>query len=100
MRLKKVMLLISKAKCSPTALMDQKQCSERIFSALHCGQVHENKRESVITALTALNSAVRLHFVSKNNGFPSYARARVLSNDKRRCAARPVGRALALGVVG
>jgi len=75
MHMKKVMSLISKAKCSVTALMGQKQCSECGFSALHCGQAYENKQKSGIIALIALNSAVRPHFISKNNRFPSYARA-------------------------
>lgn len=75
MHMKKVMCLISKAKCGLTALIGQKQCSKCDCSALHLGQVYENKQQSGIIALIALNSAVRPHFVSKNNRFPSYARA-------------------------
>lgn len=101
MRLKKVMSLFLKAKCSVTALSAKKQCSAVQSTALHCGQPNENKGEIEITALTALDSAVTLHFLNKNNRFPSYARERAFYlKVKGRCAARPVGRGLAPGVMG
>lgn len=73
MRVKKVMSLFLKAKCGVTALMAKKQCSAVRSKVLHLGQVYENTEEYGITALTALDSAVTLHFINKNNGFPSYA---------------------------
>lgn len=75
MRLKTVMSLFSKAKCSLTALNAEKQCSAVQSIALHCGQVYENKHETAIIALTALNSALTPHFTNKNNHLLSYARA-------------------------
>ena len=76
MRLKMVMSLFSKAKCSVTALRAEKQCSAVQSSALHLGQVHENKGKSAIIALTALDSAVTPHFSNKNRHLLSYARER------------------------
>lgn len=90
MRLKKVMSLFLKAKCSVTALKAKKQCSPVQSSALHCGQDVEVKGKSGITALTALDSAVTLHFANEINGLPSRARGRVLSNDKRALRAPPL----------
>jgi hypothetical protein len=75
MRLKRLMSLVLKAKCSVTALMAKKQCSAVQSNTLHWGQVHENAKEIAITALTALSSAVTLHFVSKIKHLLSYARA-------------------------
>ena len=71
--MKKVMSLFLKAKCSVTALSAKKQCSQCSEPLLHCGLVDENKGKSGIIALTALCSAVTLHFINIINGFPSYA---------------------------
>lgn len=75
MRLENIMPLFLNEKCSVTALMVKKQCSAVQSNALHCGQVHENAKEIAITALTALSSAVTLHFVNKIKHLLSCARA-------------------------
>ena len=75
MSLKMIMSLKRKEKCSVTALMGEKQCSAVQLIALHWGQVYDFKGKSGIIALTALHSAVTLHFINKNRHLLSYARA-------------------------
>ena len=89
--MKKVMSLNLKAKCSPTALIAQKQCSECSPTALHWGQVNETKRKLAITALTALLSAVTPHFANKNKRFPSCACERAFCYKQKALRRPPCG---------